>query len=193
MSYYPWSRILSFIQKLSPMIASTVNPPANLETIQILEESVNLILPEPFCDYLLTFEGQNEAGELHPLLGSNRFLPVAEIIRVWQDQKNLGDFLSSEYLGRENKIRTDYQWNPRWLPFASLDGQMLLMDFDPGKNGTYGQVFQYWPGMDFLADDFVLANSFADFGSELLRRFESDDYHYHIKDQLISFDDDWMI
>ena len=41
------------------------------------------------------------------------------------------------------------------------------MDCDPGKNGTYGQVFLWCSGMDYSE---IVADSFEEFSKEILAR-----------------------
>ena len=41
----------------------------------------------------------------------------------------------------EDKIKP-FVWREHWIPFTEFEGcQYLILDCDPGKNGTYGQVF----------------------------------------------------
>ena len=67
----------------------------------------------------------------------------------------------------EDKIKP-FIWRRGWIPFTEYEGSdYLILDCDPGKNGTYGQVFLWCSGMDFSE---VTANSFGEFSRELLSR-----------------------
>ncbi len=67
----------------------------------------------------------------------------------------------------EDKIRP-YIWRRHWIPFTEYEGsQYLILDCDPGKNGTYGQVFLWCSGMDYSE---IVADSFEEFSKEILAR-----------------------
>jgi cell wall assembly regulator SMI1 len=62
-------------------------------------------------------------------------------------------------------------WDSHWVPFSDFEGSpRLILDLHPGRNGTYGQVWQDWPGRDREDDGTVMALTFAEFSTELLRR-----------------------
>lgn len=57
------------------------------------------------------------------------------------------------------------------MPFSDFEGSpRLILDLHPGRNGTYGQVWQHWPGVDLEDDGTVIAPTFGAFSNELLRR-----------------------
>jgi cell wall assembly regulator SMI1 len=59
----------------------------------------------------------------------------------------------------------------RWVPFSDFYGSpRLILDLHPGRNGTYGQVWQDWPGCDREDDRTVIAPTLAEFSTELLPR-----------------------
>jgi SMI1 / KNR4 family (SUKH-1) len=61
-------------------------------------------------------------------------------------------------------------WDSRWVPFSAFGGSpRLILDLRPGQNGTHGQVWQDWPGRDREDDRTVIAPTFAEFSTELLR------------------------
>ncbi len=49
----------------------------------------------------------------------------------------------------------------------------MILDCDPGKNGTYGQVFCWCSGMDYSD---VTANSFTEFSEKVLVRLTEKRY-----------------
>jgi cell wall assembly regulator SMI1 len=50
-----WNTILKHVQTISPPLCSTINPPATEDDIVRLERTLNVHLPEPFCEYLSTW------------------------------------------------------------------------------------------------------------------------------------------
>ena len=170
-----WREILKQIKLASEDIYASVNPPADALEIQRLEEAVGVELPQAFRDYLSTMNGQKNTEEAArnrnteiPLLGFNPFLSVTGIIETWNMMNELfaGETKPLDWV-EEDKIKP-FTWRRHWIPFTEYEGsQYLILDCDPGKNGTYGQVFCWCSGMDFLE---VAADSFEAFSIGLLSR-----------------------
>ena len=170
-----WREILKQIKLASEDIYASVNPPADALEIQRLEEAVGVELPQAFRDYLSTMNGQKNTEEAArnrnteiPLLGFNPFLSVTGIIETWNMMNELfaGETKPLDWV-EEDKIKP-FTSRRHWIPFTEYEGsQYLILDCDPGKNGTYGQVFCWCSGMDFLE---VAADSFEAFSIGLLSR-----------------------
>ena len=170
-----WREILKQIKLASEDIYASVNPPADALEIQRLEKAVGVELPQAFRDYLSTMNGQRNTEEAVrdrnteiPLLGYNPFLSVTGILETWQMMNELFEKETEplEWV-TEDKIKP-FIWRRGWIPFTEYEGSdYLILDCDPGKNGTYGQVFLWCSGMDFSE---VTANSFGEFSRELLSR-----------------------
>ena len=170
-----WREILKQIKLASEDIYASVNPPADALEIQRLEKAVGVELPQAFRDYLSTLNGQKNTEEAArdrnteiPLLGFNPFLSVTGIIETWNMMNELfaGETKPLDWV-EEDKIKP-FTWRRHWIPFTEYEGsQYLILDCDPGKNGTYGQVFCWCSGMDFLE---VAADSFEAFSIGLLSR-----------------------
>ncbi|MCI8549659.1 MAG: SMI1/KNR4 family protein [Lachnospiraceae bacterium] len=170
-----WDEILEQIKSISKSIYSSINAPADISEIQLLEKTVGVELPEAFCEYLSTLNGQKNTEESTrnrnteiPLLGLNPFLSVTGIIETWNRMYDLfADDTEPLKWVAEDKIKP-FIWRKHWIPFTEFEGsQCIILDCDPGKNGTYGQVFIWCPGMDYAG---VIANSFEEFSKELLFR-----------------------
>jgi len=164
-----WTEIVSRIAALSPGVLASVNPPADPDTIDTLERRIGAPLPDSFRQYLAVMDGQNDLGRDHPLIGYNRFLSVARIIETMDMQRfHFGDEDRVDWI-TENKIQP-VMWDRHWVPFSDFEGSpRLILDLHPGRNGTYGQVWQNWPGRDREDDGTVMALTFAEFSTELLR------------------------
>src|SRR5262249_40279559 len=165
-----WTDIVKQVAALSPGVLASVNPPADPDAIDGLERRIGAPLPDAFQQYLAVMDGQNELGRDRPLIGFNRFLPVAKIIEAMDMQRvHFGDEDRIEFI-TETKIQP-VVWDSGWIPFSDFEGSpRLILDLHPGRNGTYGQVWQDWPGVDRENDATVIAPTFAEFSAELLRR-----------------------
>lgn len=176
MPNHVWVEILAVIEQISPETAATIRPPEPPEKIEELAESLGCDLPPAFRSYLETFGGQTEEGDRHPLLGANRFLSVDEILDT--RYMMLDYFLGEPAAYRnENKIRL-MLWDTLWVPFSDLDGYRIVMDLNPGKNGTMSQIFQFWPGYGMEDDETVISPSFEAFSAEVLRLLKAGEYHH---------------
>ncbi len=170
-----WDKILEQIRQISGDIYASVDPPADPSQIRLLEETVGVTLPQDFCGYLSALNGQKDTEEKTrdrnrelPLLGYHHFLSVAGIIETWDMMNELFSKEAEplEWVA-EDKIRP-YIWRRHWIPFTEYEGsQYLILDCDPGKNGTYGQVFLWCSGMDYSE---IVADSFEEFSKEILAR-----------------------
>ena len=176
-----WDEILEQIRQISGDIYASVNPPADPAQIQLLEETVGVKLPSDFCGYLSALNGQKNTEEQtrdrnaeRPLLRYYPFLSITGIIETWQMMNALfaKETEPLEWV-TEDKIKP-YIWRKHWIPFTEYEGSWyLILDCDPGKNGTYGQVFCWCSGMDYSD---VTANSFTEFSEEVLVRLTEKRY-----------------
>ena len=170
-----WDKILEQLRQISSDIYASVGPPAGLSQIRLLEETVGVTLPQDFCGYLSALNGQKDTEEKTrdrnrelPLLGYHPFLSISGMIETWDMMNELFSKEAEplEWVA-EDKIRP-YIWRRHWIPFTEYEGsQYLILDCDPGKNGTYGQVFLWCSGMDYSE---IVADSFEEFSKEILAR-----------------------
>lgn len=175
-----WEKILEQIKYASTNIYSTVNPPADYAEIRLLEETVGIKLPEAFTEYLSTLNGQRntekdtrDRNREIPLLGFHTFLSIRGIMETWTMMNELfAAGAEPVEWAEEDKIKP-FVWRKHWLPFTEYEGSLLILDCDPGKNGSYGQVFLWCSGMDFSD---VAADSFEEFSRELLFRLSAKKY-----------------
>ncbi len=91
--------------------------------------------------------------ELHPLdQVKNSGLGM---VAFWETLQQLDTgYVDSEPPGA---VKTDKSWRPNWLLIGQFDSDQLILDLDPGPDGTSGQVLiQQMHSMN------VLANSISD-------------------------------
>ncbi|MCM1047868.1 MAG: SMI1/KNR4 family protein [Clostridiales bacterium] len=175
-----WTEILEQLKSISNNIYLSVNAPADFSEIQLLEETIGVKLPNAFCEYLSTLNGQknteentrNRNTEIH-LLGFNTFLSITGIIETWNMMNEiLADDTDIIDWVQEDKIKP-FNWRKHWIPFTEYEGSYLILDCDPGINGTYGQVFIWDSGMDYES---VVADSFEDFAKGILDRLYANQF-----------------
>lgn len=176
-----WNEILKQIKSISNDIYLSINAPADFSELQFLEETVGVKLPKAFSEYLSTMNGQknteentrNRNAEI-PLLGFNMFLSVAGIIETWKMMNEIfpDDANPIEWV-HEDKIKP-FTWRKHWIPFTDFEGsQYIILDCDPGVNGTYGQVFIWNSGIDYSS---VVADTFEEFSKGLLLRLSEKEF-----------------
>lgn len=166
-----WGDIREQVKTISKDIYSSINPPASSTEIDMLEETIGVKLPQSFRNYLSTLNGQKNTEESSrdrnketPLLGYNTFLSIAGILETWsmlnelfEDENKPIDWVV------EDKIQP-FVWRKGWIPFTEHEGDCIILDCNPGKNGRYGQVF-IRPNVPDIEG--VIAESFEEFSNGL--------------------------
>ncbi|MDU1891910.1 MAG: SMI1/KNR4 family protein [Dysgonomonas sp.] len=186
-----WNEIKEEIHQISPRMANSLNKPASESDIKDMEKVLSQELPSSVKEYFLTFNGQNHEGFNIPLIGDNSLLSIEEVLETWKLQLDL--FSEEEEIDFivENKVKPTL-WDKGWIPLSdSMSGTRIILDLNPGKYGTMGQVFQLWPGRDMEEDEIVIADSFAEFSQEVLKRLREKMFEFC--DDIIEFDGDWIV
>ncbi|MBV7433915.1 SMI1/KNR4 family protein [Cardiobacteriaceae bacterium TAE3-ERU3] len=184
-----WQRILDELQHIAPAIHQSINPAASTAEIAYLENTLDVSLPDDFKAYLATCNGQQHNHYEHLAIGYNALLPIDDIIANWQMMNEL--FANEEPIDHliENKIKPLY-WSPRWIPFSDYEASTrLILDLDPGKNGTHGQIFRLSPATDLANDDTIIATSFAGFSQRILNTLR--ERQYTLEDGVL--ETDWLL
>lgn len=186
-----WTQIKEILSRISNNIGNSFNKPASNDEIVLLETVLKQTLPDSFKDYLLTFNGQRDDNYNTFFIGYNCLLSIDRIIETWKMQMDLfGEEDKIDWI-KENKV-LPVIWDKGWIPFTDFEANTrIAIDLNPGKNGTYGQIIQIWPGQDLETDNIVIAESFENFSKEILKRLIDNNYEY--KDQAITFADNWII
>lgn len=139
------------------------------EQIEMFEEKFGIKMPEDMKELYHYKNGSEWFYLLFPNDKCNRefkyrLLSLAEIEeekKIFQNKDTLlTDFYSydeddftKKLLERMADSRVKpYLLNQRWFPFAESSGGInLMMDFDPGKDGAYGQIICYIHDPDEIA------------------------------------------
>ncbi|WP_363466705.1 SMI1/KNR4 family protein [Halogeometricum borinquense] len=140
--------------------------PAPDADIAAVEETVDVTLPESFCTFLQTHNGQTP--DSRPLLRRFGLYSTSAIISEWKRMTDLlrdGTFEGrlddfDERFGRPGPEVRDVWWNDQWIPFArDAGGNLLCIDLDPSPAGSQGQIIVVWHDMPTRP---VRASSFAE-------------------------------
>ncbi len=183
-----WKKILAEIKNISPETYNSLNSSASEEDINLLENVLEVKLPDDFKNYLRVCNGQNHKDNTIFFVSYNCLLSISEIIKDWQMMNYL--FSDEEIIEHinENKIKPFY-WNKKRIPFACFNGDhRWILDLDCGKNGKNGQIFVLHPGVDLEDDECVIADSFAEFSQKILKSLKNN--AFKIDDGMIDFE--WL-
>jgi cell wall assembly regulator SMI1 len=145
---------------------------ASDEQIDEVEKLIKRTLPDDFKLFLKNINGQH-SDKLYLLPDQALLFSCEEII---SEYKGLTDFFEDtiEFYNKyqyNDKIRCSV-WSESRVPIAGRDGYYLFLDFDPGPNGTIGQVIFLINECDLV----VLASSFKNFLNS---------YNDHIKNKTL--------
>ena len=138
------------------------------DDIQSFEEEWGVKLPENFKALYRYRDGGYEGSDTRPfnfLYTSYRTGCVApfcmlSLDRMWEgkvdsyafDDKMMkdDDFYTEKDIEKLDKRIKPFISNDKWFPFAYSDSLLLMLDFDPSEEGTYGQIIAYVHDPDFI-------------------------------------------
>ena len=168
-----WATIHAWMDRHAPSVRAKLNPPADEAALARLQATLGVQLPEDFLASYRIHDGAHRVSG--PILGVP-FLSAAGIAKEWKELKpKRGDDCPApeEPVSAQPGAIREVGWSAGWVPFAGPDEEnYLALDFDPGPNGTAGQVINF--GADQLiygSKRYVLAASFRDFMTFLTGQF----------------------
>ncbi len=130
-------RLRAHLKRLAPESAATFNPPATAEELEHLDEVLDGRTPPELRELLAVANGQNDPSGVHGMINHLSFCSIDELVRFHRE-------LSDREAGAPEPQPSWYRWSGwsrDWIPVMTVDGDALLIDLDPGENGTAGQVF----------------------------------------------------
>lgn len=156
-----------------PGYADLLNPPATAAEIAELEAYFGVPLPVAAREIYEDANGQS--SRLPGVLLGMTMLPIEYVLREadeWSSVDN-SDFPPSGFSSAPpGAIQLMYA-NPRWLPlFNTGGGNHIGLDFDPGPQGTVGQVINFGRDED---DKTVMASSLEHFLLDCIKRLQTDE------------------
>ena len=141
-----------------------LRPPATEEDLAEAERTIGFRIENGLRDLWRVTDGADywttffrvTSDEPTPL----RFLSVAEAVAQWHEQQGTSDRYDQEF-PRDERIAQGWA-NPRWLPFAELNGFSTCVMYDraPRSSGTDGQIIVYQHDPDAI---YFVADTFRDF------------------------------
>lgn len=137
--------------------------------IEVFEEKFGVKMPEDMKELYRYKDG----SKWFPLLFPNdkysrefsyRLLSLEKIGKTKEYFQNEDALLTEFYSSEDDDFTKEllekmkdsrvkpYLFNRKWIPFAEADGDVrLMMDFDPGPDGVYGQIICYIHDPDEIA------------------------------------------
>lgn len=143
-----WDSLESHIRELYANSGSDLPAGASTRALQDAELKMSVTLPADLRTSLLRHDGSgpyyfstsSTAG------GDQRFLKLSDVVGLWQGMTELGQSFENdgEFGEQVGPVKKHY-WNRRWVPIAENGGgDNVFVDLDPPKDGTIGQVVDWW-------------------------------------------------
>jgi len=169
-------RLIEWLREHEATLSFKLNPPASAELIAHYENSSGCLIPELLKELYSQFNGQ--AGDcengifyefaLYPLELALDAFQVESIPENEEELEEVGDVVDAE-----GKVK-QYWSHKKWIPFAfDYCGNDLSLDFDPGSNGTIGQVI----GNGSDVENSVLSSGYRSFIEWHVKKIVSGDYY----------------
>lgn len=118
-------------------------PPATSDELDMTERELGITFPEEFRTLYQWHNG--DKGILF-LFGEYRISPLSEILELYRfsQQSSCSEW---QQVSDESGVIKDCISNPKWVQIADNGGNtIVLLDMDPGKHGTPGQLIEVCDG-----------------------------------------------
>lgn len=192
---------LTVLASANSSIVQQLNPPATLERIEQVEETIGQSLPEDLKALYLIANGQKNyfprkhstSGKYDgPLFGRYEFSSIETALVSWKNWKSIADMLdnTNEFITARlgDPIDAVY-YRSSWFPFAEDGGgNAWAVDLAPIKNGTYGQIVQM--GSD-ENERRVIAASLTELFTKASKNLKQVDLHPDKQEGVLFFEMDW--
>jgi internalin A len=134
------------------------------------EKKFGILLPEDFRAFYEQKDGSGYAFHiLYPGEDAEEAAPfylmslaeMEDVKRYFCERDELlEEYYSPEEIAKLDRELRPYLFHRQWYPFASMAGGSLylMLDLDPGDEGTYGQIISYIHDPDFV---YYTADSFT--------------------------------
>ena len=140
-----------------PEFLSELNGSASTEAISNLRQTFPSGVPDDFCNYLQSHDGQSSVSST--LYDNVRLMPISEIlhaVRILNECAQSGEFA------------TDQWWKSTWLPFtADGGGNHIVLDCESGT------ILEFWKSD---SDRPKIASSFSGWLEEIVEMFSSGEW-----------------
>lgn len=166
------------------------NSGATDEDFAQLEALFKMPLPEDFKALYRVANGQSIDSQ--DLLQGEEWLSIERIMdeyQCWLGLYENGDFLENgkDYgCNPDEGIKSDFWFNPKWIPLTSNGADGKMIDLDPTPDGKIGQIIHMIH--DAYARE-LIAPSLKAFFEQFANDLENDEYLIHKRCGLIRKDD----
>jgi cell wall assembly regulator SMI1 len=116
-------------------------PGCSTEQLANCEKKLGLSLPDDYREFLLSFDGQEDAYTLSFPPGQLVFLSIDEVVNLWSELSRYSDRAFFERVEDDERVRAvvyDYQRIP--IAYNEIGGTGLFLDAIPGPRGTPMQL-----------------------------------------------------
>lgn len=183
-------RFLKWLRHNEATLGFGLNPPAEASALAAVEAHYGKRIPLLLHKLYQQFDGQlwtKRNGLFYDL----EFISLEQVLEnsgleVYPTQEEL---IEDGHWNEDYMAVKPYDLNPRWLPFASDRDQFFLsIDYDPGEQGTVGQVIAH--GLDDQPNC-VVADTFDEFITWYVGQLESG--HYYIGEPVGYYDEPTLV
>lgn len=161
----PWARYRDAVETNFPALKPAFAKGASEADLKKLQANFRHTLPPEFISMLRDCNGGTGRHNANGIIFGAELMSVDRILMEldsWAQiiDGGLDDFTDPFHSFPADTIQPAYA-DPNWLPFvADGAGNFIALDFNPGPNGTRGQVISF--GADDI-EHLQLAPSFAEF------------------------------
>lgn len=156
-----WKLIEGVLEEHAHSAYKALRPPASRRQIDRLQEVLKAKLPGDLVNSLRIHDGMSTAGTTRQdFVNYMTLLPCARVIANWKLLWSLQcecEF-GGDQVTRTRKIKNDAHWRAGWVPIMEFEGDLIVLDLDPGPTGRRGQVVAWYNygsrPMRVLADSF---------------------------------------
>ena len=139
-----WKLLEEVLWEHAHSVYKALCKPASDATIKRLEKILGKSLPADFRQSLRIHDGLSETDQ--PCLFDGKVLLSSK--RIASEWKMRCKVHGDDDPGgcpdtKDRRIKNDRWWRPGWVPVMEQDGDMPLMDLDPGPGGKRGQIFRF--------------------------------------------------
>lgn len=140
-----WGLIEGVLYEHAHSVYKSFRRPAPGERIGRLERALGRRLPADFRRSLGVHDGQRGGRDVD-LFDCYALLPITRIAGEWRMRNWVhgDDDPGGCPLTTDPRIKNDRWWRPGWVPVLEENGNMVVLDLDPGPGGRVGQVVKFW-------------------------------------------------